>query len=160
MTRSPLQQLFLLAAGADITVQEFRAFVRAIRDMELDEVASAYSRFRNRVRHIEMSDVESGFDRDLRRLSSAQIVRHDITALVQAAKLRPADAAERIRNKLMSVPDVDPEKVVPYSVKEGFGRWVDRLASSVGASILLNAAISALASEKVGEQLEWRLSKP
>ena len=30
MTRSALQRLFLLAAGAGVTIQEFRAFAQAI----------------------------------------------------------------------------------------------------------------------------------
>ena len=128
--------------------------------MEPDEIGISYSRFRNRIRQVQMSEVDSEFDRDPKRMPSGHIVRNDIAALVRTAKLKPADAADRIRNKLMSTTGVDPEKVVPYTVKEGFGRWVDRLARSVGASILLNAAISALASERTREQLEWRLSRP
>jgi hypothetical protein len=160
MTQSALQRLFLLAAGAGVTIQEFRAFAHAIREMEPHEIEISYSRFRNRIRQVQMTEVDTEFGRDVERVPSGQVVLHDIAALVRTAKLKPADAAHRIRNKLMSTPGIDPKKVVPYSVKEGFGRWVDRLARSVGASVLLNAAISTFTPERTGEQLEWRLSKP
>lgn len=154
-----LTAAFLLAAGAGITSQEFRAFAQAIREMEPDEVGISYTRFRNRIRQLQMSEVDSEFDRDVESMPGGQIVHRDIAALVRTAKLKPADAADRIRSKLISTPGVDPKNVLPYSVKEGFSRWVDRLARSVGASILLNAAISALTSETAGEQSEWRLSR-
>jgi hypothetical protein len=160
MTAEGLNKLLMLAAAAGITTQEFRALARGMQTTELDELSAAYSRARNHLRHFDSFDVDRDSEHDGSRRNGTEIIRRDIVELARAAKLRPAEAAHRILIELVSTPGTDANKIPPFNAKEGFGRWVDRLANAIGPAVAINAAIAALKSTSGNGPRRWKLSQP
>jgi hypothetical protein len=157
MTQTALVRLMLLAAGAGVSGSEFRDFIDAIYGSNPREILHVYNELRKKMRQIQVSEHEQiGLDFEIP--GPTRTVRQDIIQLAKRADIRVSDAAERIRAMLLSTSNIDGSAIPEFSVREGFGRWVERVARAVGPSVLLNAAISALAPKN--DPLQWRLSRP
>jgi hypothetical protein len=158
MTHNALMRLLLLAAGAGITTTEFRSFVDAIHDADAIALSQVYNEIRKRLRNIEIFELKQ-IDLEFEATTPFKTVRQDILQLAKRANIKSSEAAERIQSKLLSMPNINQSVIPVFDTREGLGRWLERVARSVGASTLLNAAISAIAPENANDPQKWRLSR-
>lgn len=160
MIDNQLLRLLILAASADVPASEIRDFVETAKKLHSRDVVNAYIRVHTRLRQLRAQGFDRQLNFDVGVRGSRETLRRDMTDLMRQSGVPPAEAAERIREVLISRPDVDIDRLAEYNSKDGFGRWVDRIANSVGASTLLNVAVSVLAKTKIQGPRRWRLSKP
>jgi hypothetical protein len=159
MTRSSLARLFLLAAGAGIPASEFKDCMEAIYASNPQELLSLYNQIRRKLRQIEVTGFADQLSLGFKTGAPMRIIRHDVIELARRANLTSVEATDRIHNFLVhSLPTTDVVALPIFNQKEGFGRWVEKVARAVGPSILLNAATSALAPEDDNDPGKWKLS--
>jgi hypothetical protein len=149
---------WVLAAGAGVSTSEFRAFLEATEHVRLNEIIATYAQIRKSIRQLSLAGLDSQLSLGFSAKEPA--FRNDVLEMVRHLNLKPADAAERIRSKLLAMEHLEPDSLAPFNPKEGLGRWVERVARSVGPSTVLNAAVSAFSplDANVGEKY-WRLSQ-
>lgn len=158
MTDSLLRWLSLSAA-AGMTSSELRSVIDAIQTTDQEELLHVYNEIRRRVRQIQFSDIDGQIEFGFSSKTPFNAVRHDILQLAKRENVKASDAAEKIRGKLLMLPNIDHGLIPIFNAREGFGRWIDKVARLVGSSALLNAAISALAPENSNDPQKWRLSR-
>jgi hypothetical protein len=160
MTHGTLIRWLILAASTGMTPSEFRSLVADLSASDPNELTHIFNEVRRRLRQIQIHELDTQINFPFDSKTAPNTIRSDIFQLVKRANIKPSRAAELIRGKLLITPDMDASAVPVFNVKEGFGRWMDKAARSVGSSKLLNAAISALSPENTDDPQKWRLSRP
>src|SRR5271155_2059837 len=146
MTEPAILRLMLLAAGAGGSASEFRNFIDALYESSPSDVLRAYDELRRKIRHIQETEHKQ-IGMELNVQGPTRTVRNDIIQLTKRSNIKMSDAVELIRVQLLAMPNIDGSTIAQFNSREGFSRWIEKIAKVVGPSILLNVAAAVLIPE-------------
>lgn len=154
MISEKLDRILTLLAAAQISPSEFRTIVMDIQDADLNVIEQRYSRVRSKVRRI---SVTAGSD-DAPSASAnlSKRLRDDILSFARDGSTSPGEAAERLGRRLTFIDDT--VRLPPFSTKEGFNRWLDKVIRITSPNAVLNAAIAEFSGSLPSHTDGWRLS--
>jgi hypothetical protein len=158
MRQGSLLRLLLLAAGAGVNSAEIRDAIEVICESNPREIVNIYNSIRKRVRSIQETEIGQ-LDIEFDTRAPMQITRQDILKLTRRASAKPVEAAERIRDALHRLDNIDPSTLPSFNPREGLGRWIEKVYRLVGPTTLLNASISAFPNEGGNDPEKWLLTR-
>lgn len=150
-----VDRLIILMAAANFSSSDVKSLIASIHSSDIEDIMKNYNRVRSLLRNI--GDDRENVDRDVDEAGLANSrVQRDILKLAKSSNMSPAEAANRLWIRLSQNSD---SSVIPeFSNKEGFVRWIARVARAVPPNALLNAAIAEFTDRGDGGS-DWRLSE-
>lgn len=154
MITEKLEQILTLLAAAQVSPSEFRAIVKDFQGTDPSIIEQRYARVRAKVRRI--SETASTDDASPTSANVSKRVRYDVLSFARDGSAGPADAADRLGKRLKVIDDT--LELPPFSNKEGFNRWLEKVIRIASANAVLNAAIAEFSGSAPSHTDGWRLS--
>jgi hypothetical protein len=154
MISEKLDRILTLLAAAQVSPSEFRTIVMDLQDSDLNAIEQRYARVRTKVRRI--SETSSIDDAPSASANSSKRVRDDVLSFARDGAAGPSDAAERLAKRLTFIDDT--LQLPPFSPKEGFNRWLEKVIRVASPNAVLNAAIAEFSGPPPSHTDGWRLS--
>lgn len=154
MITGKLERILTLLAAAQVSPSEFRTIVEYFQGTDPSIIEQRYARVRAKVRRI--SETGSTDDASPTSANLSKRVRHDIILFARDGSAGPADAADRLGKRLKVIDG--SLQLPPFSNKEGFDRWLEKVIRIASANAVLNAAIAEFSDSAPSHTDGWRLS--
>jgi hypothetical protein len=154
MISEKLDRILTLMAAAQVSPSEFRTIVMDLQDADLSVLEQRYAQVRAKVRRI--SEATSTDDASSASASSSKRVRDDVLSFARDGAAGPGEAAERLGRQLTFIDD--NLQLPPFSTKEGFNRWLEKVIRIASPNAVLNAAIAEFSGSPPSHTDGWRLS--
>ena len=154
MITEKFERILTLLAAAQVSPSEFRTILMELQDMDPSVIEQRYARVRTKVRRI--AETARTDDASSAPANLSKRVRDDVLSFARDGAAGPGEAAERLGQRLTFIDST--LRLPPFSNKEGFNRWLEKVIRIASPNAVLNAAIAEFSETPPSPTGGWRLS--